>query len=116
MQLNPHHPERFWSHLGKAHFAARQYGEAVEAFMHLSVMDHVQHAFVAACYGWLGDDIGGLTPYGKVRALPPDFRPRRVSPATQHYVQESDLQHLSEGLVKAGVTGGSAAANGIAAQ
>lgn len=54
MQLNPHHPERFWSHLGKAHFAARQYGEAIEAFMHLSVLDHVQHAFVAACYGWLG--------------------------------------------------------------
>ena len=37
MRLNPHHPERFWSHLGKAHFAARQYGEAIEAFMHLSV-------------------------------------------------------------------------------
>ena len=39
MRLNPHHPERFWSHLGKAHFAARHYGEAIEAFMHLVAMD-----------------------------------------------------------------------------
>ncbi|MGK9204015.1 MULTISPECIES: adenylate/guanylate cyclase domain-containing protein [Sinorhizobium] len=115
MQLNPHHPERFWSHLGKAHFAARQYGEAVEAFMHLSVMDHVQHAFVAACYGWLGDDIAAHAHMEKVRALAPDFDLDAFL-ATQHYVQESDLQHLSEGLVKAGVKGGSAAANGIAAQ
>ena len=56
MRLNPHHPERFWSHLGKAHFSARQYPEAIEAFMHLSAMDHLQHAFVAAAYGWLGDN------------------------------------------------------------
>ena len=45
MRLNPHHPERFWSHLGKAHFTARQYGEAIEAFMHLSTTDYVHHAF-----------------------------------------------------------------------
>ncbi|MDW9815748.1 adenylate/guanylate cyclase domain-containing protein [Sinorhizobium meliloti] len=115
MQLNPHHPERFWSHLGKAHFAARQYGEAIEAFMHLSVLDHVQHAFVAACYGWLGDDIAAHAHMEKVRTLAPDFDLDAFL-ATQHYVQESDLQHLSEGLVKAGAEGGSAAANGIAAQ
>lgn len=115
MQLNPHHPERFWSHLGKAHFAARQYGEAIEAFMHLSVLDHAQHAFVAACYGGLGDDIAAHAHMEKVRTLAPDFDLDAFL-ATQHYVQESDLQHLSEGLVKAGAKGGSAAANGIAAQ
>lgn len=115
MQLNPHHPERFWSHLGKAHFAARQYGEAIEAFMHLSVLDHAQHAFVAACYGWLGDDIAAHAHMEKVRTLASDFDLDAFL-ATQHYVQESDLQHLSEALVKAGAKGGSAAANGIAAQ
>ncbi|PST17234.1 tetratricopeptide repeat protein [Mesorhizobium plurifarium] len=114
MQLNPHHPERFWSHLGKAHFAAGQYGEAIEAFMHLSVLDHVQHAFVAACYGWLGDDIAAHAHMEKVRALAPDFDLDAFL-ATQHYAQESDLQHLCDGLVKAGAKGGSAA-NGIAAQ
>jgi adenylate cyclase len=100
MRLNPHHPERFWSHLGKAHFAARQYGEAIEAFMHLSVMDHVQHAFVAACYGWLGDEIAATAHLEKVRALAPDFDIDSFL-ATMHYAQESDFQHLREGLATA---------------
>ncbi|MEI3855443.1 MULTISPECIES: adenylate/guanylate cyclase domain-containing protein [Ensifer] len=101
MRLNPHHPERFWSHLGKAHFAARQYGEAIEAFMHLSSMDETQHAFVAACYGWLGDNIAANAHMEKVRTLAPTFE---IEPflSTLHYAQESDAQHLREGLVKAG--------------
>ncbi|TIX83318.1 MAG: adenylate/guanylate cyclase domain-containing protein, partial [Mesorhizobium sp.] len=102
MQLNPHHPERFWSHLGKAHFAARQYGKAIEAFMHLSTMDSVQHAFAAACYGWLGDEIAAAAHLGKIRTLDPQFD---LDPfiATLHYAQESDVQHVREGLLKAGI-------------
>ncbi|MDX0432787.1 adenylate/guanylate cyclase domain-containing protein [Sinorhizobium medicae] len=114
MQLNPHHPERFWSHLGKACFSARQYGESIEAFMHLSVMDHAQHAFVAACYGCLGDDIAAQAHMAKVRALAPEFDIDAFL-ATQHYVQESDLQRLRNGLVKAGAGSGSVASE-IAAQ
>ncbi|RUU29513.1 adenylate/guanylate cyclase domain-containing protein [Mesorhizobium sp. M6A.T.Ce.TU.016.01.1.1] len=102
MQLNPHHPERFWSHLGKAHFAARQYGEAIEAFMHLSTMDSVQHAFAAACYGWLGDEIAAAAHLGKIRTLDPQFDLDSFI-ATLHYAQESDAQHVREGLLKAGI-------------
>jgi adenylate cyclase len=101
MRLNPHHPERFWSHLGKAHFAARQYGEAIEAFMHLSSMDETQHAFIAACYGWLGDTIAAGAHMEKVRALNPSFEIGAFL-GTLHYAQESDAQHLREGLTKAG--------------
>ncbi|WP_026187232.1 adenylate/guanylate cyclase domain-containing protein [Ensifer sp. BR816] len=115
MQLNPHHPERFWSHLGKARFAARQYGEAIESFMHLSTMDYVQHAFVAACYGWLGDDIAASAHMTKVRALTPDFGLESFL-STLHYAQESDRQHIREGLVKAGADDGFSARNDIAAQ
>ncbi|CAH2399873.1 adenylate/guanylate cyclase domain-containing protein [Mesorhizobium escarrei] len=102
MQLNPHHPERFWSHLGKAHFAARQYGEAIEAFMHLSTMDSVQHAFAAACYGWLGDEIAAAAHLGKIRTLDPQFDLDSFI-ATLHYAQEPDVQHVREGLLKAGI-------------
>ena len=69
MRLNPHHPERFWSHLGKAHFSAREYSEAVEAFMHLSKMDASQHAFVAAAYGWLGDRTAAAAHYAQITKL-----------------------------------------------
>lgn len=102
MQLNPHHPERFWSHLGKAHFAARQYGEAIEAFMHLSTMDSVQHAFTAACYGWLGDEIAAAAHLGKIRTLDPQFDLDSFID-TLHYAQESEVQHVREGLLKAGI-------------
>jgi adenylate cyclase len=102
MQLNPHHPERFWSHLGKAHFAARQYGEAIEAFMHLSTMDSVQHAFAAACYGWLGDEIAAAAHVGKIRTLDPQFDLDSFI-ETLHYAQHSDVQHIREGLLKAGI-------------
>ncbi|MER8534540.1 adenylate/guanylate cyclase domain-containing protein [Mesorhizobium sp. M1005] len=102
MQLNPHHPERFWSHLGKAHFAARQYGEAIEAFMHLSTMDSAQHAFAAACYGWLGDEIAAAAHLGKIRTLDPQFDLDSFI-ATLHFAQEPDVQHVREGLLKAGI-------------
>jgi len=115
MRLNPHHPERFWNHLGKAHFAAHQYGEAIEAFMHLSVMDDVQHAFVAACYGWLGDEIAAAAHMKKVRTLLPKFGVESFL-ATLHYAQQSDVEHLREGLVKAGADDGSPAANDLATQ
>lgn len=100
MRLNPHHPERFWSHLGKAHFAAHQYSEAIEAFLHLSIMDEAQHAFVAACYGWLGDEIAAAAHMMKVRALHPDFAIESLL-ATLHYAQQSDTDHLRDGLIKA---------------
>ena len=115
MRLNPHHPERFWSHLGKAHFAAHQYGEAIEAFMHLSTMDDVQHAFIAACYGWLGDGIAASAHIDKVKALAPEFELESFL-ATLHYAQESDVQHLHEGLVKAGASDNLPAANDTATQ
>jgi adenylate cyclase len=102
MKLNPHHPERFWSHLGKAHFAARQYAEAIEAFMHLSTMDTSQHAFVAAAYGHLGDKTAAGAHADRVRTLDPDFTTQGFL-GTLHYAEDSDRQHVVEGLAKAGL-------------
>ncbi len=102
MRLNPHHPERFWSHLGKAHFAARQYAEAIEAFMHLSATDHTHHAFLAAAYGWLGDTTAAAAHVARIHALDPDFDLETYF-ATLHYKDDADLQHHREGLVKAGI-------------
>ncbi|MEX2035345.1 MAG: adenylate/guanylate cyclase domain-containing protein, partial [Xanthobacteraceae bacterium] len=32
MRLNPYHPERFWSHLGRAQFTARIYADAIQSY------------------------------------------------------------------------------------
>lgn len=100
MRLNPHHPERFWSHLGKAHFTARQYGEAIEAFMRLSAMDAGQHAFVAATHAWLGDQMAAAAHLAEAFRLDPAFGVESFL-ATQHYGQGADLDHLREGLARA---------------
>jgi adenylate cyclase len=97
MRLNPHHPERFWSHLGKAHFTARQYAEALEAFMHLSKMDAGQHAFVAAAHGWLGDRTAAAAHHGQIARLDPEFTTDSFV-ATLHYAVDDDIRHLVEGL------------------
>jgi len=102
MRLNPHHPERFWSHLGKAHFTARRYGEAIEAFMHLSAMDHTHHAILAAAHALLGDDVAASAHVARIYKLEPDFDLETYL-STLHYRDEADLQHHREGVVKAGV-------------
>jgi adenylate cyclase len=102
MRLNPHHPERFWSHLGKAHFAARQYAEAIEAFMRLSATDPVHHAFLAASYGCLGDKTAASAHVARIRALDPNFDLDTYL-ATLHFKEVADLQHHREGLLKAGI-------------
>ncbi len=102
MRLNPHHPERFWSHLGKAHFTGRQYAEAIEAFMHLSATDHTHHAFLAASYAWLGDATAAKAHADRTRELDPAFSIDTFL-STLHYHEPDDLEHCREGLVKAGL-------------
>ena len=55
MRLNPYHPERFWSHLGRAYYAARRYPEAIEAFKHIGKPDHTNFAFLAASAAQMGN-------------------------------------------------------------
>jgi adenylate cyclase len=105
MKLNPHHPERFWSHLGRAYFTARRYPEAIEAFMHMSKLDVLQHGFLAAAYGWLGDRTAAEAHVARIRALDPAFDLETFL-GTMHYAREEDLSHLRDGLVRAGIADG----------
>jgi adenylate cyclase len=102
MRLNPHHPARFWSHLGKAYFVGRRYAQAIESFMHLSTMDAQQHAFVAASYGLLGDRTAAAAHVARVRQLDPDLNLQKLL-ATMHYANEADLIHVRDGLTRAGL-------------
>jgi adenylate cyclase len=101
MKLNPHHPARFWSHLGRAHFVGRQYAQAIEAFMHMSNLDAQQHGLLAACYAWLGDATAASAHVTRLRELDRELDLEKFL-ATQHYAREQDLLHLKEGLQKAG--------------
>ncbi len=102
MRLNPHHPGRFWSHLGKAHFTAKRYSTAIESFMRVPSMDLVSRAFVAACHAWLGDQTAAEAHAAAIRKLDPAFSSGAIMAAI-HYADEEDLHHMREGMSKAGL-------------
>jgi adenylate cyclase len=100
MRLNPYHPERFWSHLGRAYFVAQRYGEAIKAFQRISRADHSHLAFLAACHAQLGDTAAATGAAREVLQRAPDFSIERFI-ATQHYKHEKDREHHRAALVKA---------------
>jgi adenylate cyclase len=102
MRLNPYHPERYWSHLGRALYGARRYQEAVEAFKRLAQPDHGQYAFITACYAQLDDDEQARTSADEVLKLAPDFSAETYTGSLPYQDQE-DREHLRTGLAKAGL-------------
>ncbi len=102
MRLNPYHPERFWSHLGRAYFTGRRYPEAIEAFRKLSAPDHLQHAFLAGCYAELGDDKQATIHAGEVVKRQPEFSIAKYL-ATLPYKRPEDVEHHRGALLKAGL-------------
>lgn len=102
MQLNPYHPERFWNHLGRAYYAARRYGEAVEAFSRISRPDHTHHAFLAAALAQLGNQTAAGAHAREVLQREPSFSIESYL-ATLHYKHEADRVHHAEGLRNAGL-------------
>jgi adenylate cyclase len=101
MRLNPYHPERFWSHLGRACFVARRYGDAVEALKCISQPDASQHALLAACYSRLGAAAAAELHRGLALAQAPTLA-TEAHLATLHYRHASDREHHRECLLAAG--------------
>ncbi len=102
MKLNPHFPERFWNHLGRAHFVAREYSEAIDAFKRINAPDHTHHAFLAACYASIDEDALAGQHAQQVLAQDPKFTIRTYL-NTLHYQNESDLEHHRKQLLKSGL-------------
>jgi adenylate cyclase len=102
MRLNPYHPERYWSHLGRAYYVARRYPEAIEAFARISRPDHTHHAFLAAAHAQLSDATAAAAHAQEVLKQAPEFSVESYL-QTLHYKRESDREHHREGLLKAGL-------------
>lgn len=102
MRLNPHHPERFWNHLGRANFVARRYAAAVDAFRRITGPDYGHHAFLAASHAQQGDEDDASRHAREVLSLVPDFSVETYL-ATQHHKHAEDREHHREALVKAGL-------------
>jgi adenylate cyclase len=102
MRLNPFHPERFWSHLGRACYCAERYPEAAEAFSRITRPDHTHHAFLAATFAQMGNSVAAAAHAAEVLKSEPKFSVAGYL-ETQHYKHEADRQRHEAGLLKAGL-------------
>jgi adenylate cyclase len=102
MRLNPCHPERFWSHLGRACYCAEKYADAAQSFSRITRPDHSQHAFLAATFAQMGDPVAAGAHAAEVLKREPNFSVALYL-ATQHYRRDADRQRHEAGLLKAGL-------------
>jgi adenylate cyclase len=102
MRLNPYHPERFWSHLGRAYFCAERYAEATEAFSRITRPDYTHHAFLAATLAQMGNAVAAAAHTAEVLKREPKFSAAAYL-ATQHYKREADRKRHQAGLLMAGL-------------
>jgi adenylate cyclase len=102
MRLNPHHPERFWNHLGRALFCAEKFAEAAEAFAHITRPDHAHHAFLAATFAQMGNSVAASAHAAEVLKLEPGFSTKTYL-GTLHYKRDADRKRHEAGLLKAGL-------------
>lgn len=102
MRLNPYHPERFWSHLGRACYCAEKYAEAAEAFSRITRPDHTHHAFLAATFAQMGNAVAASAHAGEVLKREPTFS-AAVHLTTQHYKRNVDRERYAAGLLQAGL-------------
>ena len=102
MRLNPYHPERFWSHLGRACYCAEKYADAAEAFSRITRPDHTHHAFLAATFAQMGNAVAAAAHAAESLKREPKFSVAAYL-ATQHYKREIDRRRHEAGLLKAGL-------------
>jgi adenylate cyclase len=102
MRLNPYHPERFWSHLGRACYCAEKYAEAAEAFSRITRPDYTHHAFLAATFAQMGNEVAAAAHAAEVLKREPKFSVA-VYLTTQHYKRDVDRLRHEAGLLSAGL-------------
>ncbi len=102
MQLNPFHPERYWSHLARALFVARHYEEALDGLKKITAQDAAVLALMAVCHAHMGDEVEAQAKGAEALRLQPDFT---ISSHLNRlfYKNESDLDHHRDALIKAGL-------------
>jgi adenylate cyclase len=102
MRLNPYHPERFWSHLGRACYCAEKYAEAADSFSRITRPDYTHHAFLAATFAQMGNAVAAAAHAAEVLKSEPNFSVA-VYLTTQHYRRAVDRQRHEAGVLKAGL-------------
>jgi adenylate cyclase len=88
--------------LGRALYGQHNYADSLETFRKITKPRYDRHAFMAASYGQLGRTDEAKAQAALVLQLKPDFTVGNYV-ASLPYANQSDRDHLAEGLGKAGL-------------
>jgi adenylate cyclase len=91
-----------WDHLGVAHFQARRYEEAVRAVNRLPRLGRWNYYYLAASYAHLGQIERAHAFGAEIQRVHPGFSLGHVG-LTEAFEDQADLNHLLDGLRKAGL-------------
>jgi TolB-like protein len=100
MRINPYHPEWYWITLGSVLYKARRYEDAIEAYRRKANPQTWVLSRLAACYAQLSRSEDAAQMTAEILRLTPDFTISGQRTATWG---PADLEHLREGMRKAGL-------------
>ncbi len=102
MRLNPSHPDWYEKSLGLAAYIARRYDESISAFRKVEHMTPDSRGYFAASYAQLGRMEEARAEVAKLLELQPEFSIRKQAQKL-YFKNPADLEHLLDGLRKAGL-------------
>jgi TolB-like protein/Tfp pilus assembly protein PilF len=102
MQLNPYHPPRYWTHLGRTLFHLDRCEEALGAFEHLPRPRKDDLAYRVAASARIGDALALQRNLAALREAIPAFEPSAFATSLP-YEQERDRQTVLDALLAAGL-------------
>jgi adenylate cyclase len=101
-RLDPYHPSWYWRILGRALYVARRYEEALAAFGRSTILPAWALTYVAACHAQLGRPALAQQAVAKALQEVPQFSVSGIA-AKEPFKNPPDLEHLVDGLRKAGL-------------
>jgi TolB-like protein len=102
LRRDPFPPTFYWEFRGVALFEARRYREAIQAFSEVAQPPWWCRCYLAACYAHLGMIEEAQGHAAEVLRLKPDFSVTDIE-RTEPFKNPADIQHLENGLRKAGL-------------
>ena len=102
LRRDPFPPTFYWEFRGVALFQARRHREAIEAFSEVAQPPWWCRCYLAACFAHLGIPVEARRHVAEVLRLKPDFSMTDIE-RTEPYQNSADIEHLEDGLRKAGL-------------
>jgi adenylate cyclase len=102
MQLNPYHPPRYWTHLGRALFHLERFEEALGALEHVARPRMDDLAYRVAASARCGDALALQRHLAALREANPALEPTAFTTSLP-YEREQDRQTVLDTLLAAGL-------------